>query len=347
VKWALVGASDIAATRMIPAIRGRGDSITAVVSGAAGHGRRFADRHEIARATTDLAAVLADDTVDAVYISSRNHLHAPQSAAALSAGKHVLAEKPMALSTGDAELVLAAAAASGTAYAVNHHLPGAATHRAIRALIAGGAIGRPLAVSVCHAVTLPDRLRGWRLGNEAGAGVALDITCHDASVINAALGGPASVVTAVAVSQGGWAAGSPDAVMSSMTYGDVTVQTHDAFTIGYRPTRFDVFGTDGAILASDVMTQDSFGEIVLRTAAGERDIDAGERRDLYATVLGAFADAVAGTGEPTVSGAQGANAFIVAQAVSDAATSGRAVAIGQWFSTGPGRPPVLEQADHG
>jgi 1,5-anhydro-D-fructose reductase (1,5-anhydro-D-mannitol-forming) len=346
MRWALAGASDIAATRMIPAIRGRGDSIVAVVSGDAGHGRRFADAHEIARSTTELNAVLADDEVDAVYVSSRNPLHAAQSAAALSAGKHVLGEKPMALSIEDAQLVLAAAAASGTVFAVNHHLPGAATHRAIRALIDKGAIGRPLAVGVCHAVTLPGRLRGWRLGKEAGAGVALDITCHDASVINAALGCPASTVTAVAVSQGSWAPGSADAVMSSMTYGDVTVQTHDAFTIGYRPTRFDVYGTDGAILGSDVMTQDPVGGIVLRTAAGERDIDAGERRNLYATVLAAFADAVAGAGEPTVSGAQGANAFIVAQAVSDAAASGRAVSVSRWFSTDPGRPPVLEQVEN-
>jgi 1,5-anhydro-D-fructose reductase (1,5-anhydro-D-mannitol-forming) len=335
VKWALVGASDIAATRMIPAIRGRGDEVVAVISRDADRGIRFATDNEIAHATTDLDAVLADDAVEAVYISSRNHLHAAQSAVALAAGKHVLSEKPMAISSEQAQLVLDAAASSRVTFAVNHHLPGAATHRTIRRLINEGAIGRPLAISVCHAVVLPDRLRGWRLGRDAGSGVALDITCHDASVINAALGRPASIVTAVGVAQGNWAAGSADAVMSSMTYGDVTVQTHDAFTIGYRPTRFDVFGTDGAILAHDVMTQDPVGEVVLRTVSGEKSIDVGERADLYTTVLDAFADAIAGTGEPTVSGADGANAFIVAQAVSDAAASERAVSIDHWFAPDP------------
>jgi 1,5-anhydro-D-fructose reductase (1,5-anhydro-D-mannitol-forming) len=333
VKWALVGASDIAASRMIPAIRERGDEIVVVVSGDADHGKHFAADNEIGHVTTDLHGALADDKVNAVYISSRNHLHASQARTALTAGKHVLSEKPMALSIDDAQLVLDAAASADVTFAVNHHLPGAATHSAIRKLIRDGAIGTPLAVSVCHAVTLPDRLRGWRLGPEPGAGVALDITCHDASVINAALEQPANVVTAVGVSQGGWSSGSADAVMSSMTYGDVTVQTHDAFTIGYRPTRFDVFGSEGAILSQDVMTQDPVGDVVLRTASGERGIDVGERRDLYTTVLEAFAAAIAGTGEPTVSGAQGANAFIVAQAVSDAAASGHAVSIDQWFTT--------------
>jgi 1,5-anhydro-D-fructose reductase (1,5-anhydro-D-mannitol-forming) len=333
VKWALVGASDIAATRMISAIRARGDDVIAVVSGDAEHGNRFAGDNDISQATTDLDLVLADDAVKAVYISSRNHLHAAQSTAAMAAGKHVLSEKPMAISIEQAQLVLDAATSAGVTFAVNHHLPGAATHRAIRRLIGEGAIGRPLAISVCHAVALPDRLRGWRLGQEPGAGVALDITCHDASVINAALGRPANVVTAVGVTQGNWGAGSADAVMSSLTYGDVTVQTHDAFTIGYRPTRFDVYGTDGAIESRDVMTQDPIGEVVLRTSSGEQTIDVGDRRDLYATVLEAFADAVAGAGEPTVSGAEGANAFIVAQAVSDATSSGRAVSIDQWFTT--------------
>jgi 1,5-anhydro-D-fructose reductase (1,5-anhydro-D-mannitol-forming) len=333
VKWALVGASDIAATRMIPAIRGRGDDVIAVVSGDADHGSRFAAANDIIHATTDLDMVLADDTVKAVYISSRNHLHATQSVAVLAAGKNVLTEKPMAISIDEAELVLDAAASTDVTFAVNHHLPGAATHRAIRRLIDDGAIGRPLAVSVCHAVVLPERLRGWRLEDEPGAGVALDITCHDASVINAVLGRPASVVTAVGVTQGSWRADSADAVMSSLTYGDVTVQTHDAFTIGYRPTRFDVWGTDGAILSRDVMTQDPIGEITLRTSSGEQSIDVGERHDLYTTVLDAFADAVAGTGEPTVSGADGANAYIVAQAVSDAASSGRAVTIDHWFAS--------------
>jgi 1,5-anhydro-D-fructose reductase (1,5-anhydro-D-mannitol-forming) len=183
MKWILIGASDIAATRMIPAILGRGDTVAAVVSSNAEHGQRFAARHGIEQAGTDLEAMLAGLDADAVYISSRNHLHASQSVAAAAAGKHVLCEKPMALSAGDALQSLRAAAAAGVVFAVNHHLPGSATHRAIRRLIADGSIGRPLAVSVCHAVLLPERLRDWRLGSAPGAGVVLDITCHDASVI--------------------------------------------------------------------------------------------------------------------------------------------------------------------
>ncbi len=333
MRWALVGASDIAATRMIPALRRHGDDIVAVVSGDLLHGERFAEGNQIARATTDLESVLADNEVDAVYISSRNHQHAQHAIAALTADKHVLVEKPLALTPHDVAALLDAATAHAGVLAVNHHLPGAATHRRIRELIRAGAIGTPLAVSVCHAVFLPERLRGWRLGDAPGAGVALDITCHDASVINAALGSPPRLATAVGSAQGEWSAGTSDAVMSSMLYGQVTVQTHDAFTIAYRPTRFDVFGTEGALLASDVMTQDPIGEVILRTGAGERVVDVGERKDLYLTVLEAFRAAIAGDGEPTADGIAGANAFLVADAVQRAVQTEQTVHFDQWFSS--------------
>jgi 1,5-anhydro-D-fructose reductase (1,5-anhydro-D-mannitol-forming) len=346
VRWALIGASDIAATRMIPAIRSRGDDIAAVVSSNADHGQRFATDNGIATASTDLDAVLGRQDVDAVYISSRNDRHVEHSLAAVAAGKHVLCEKPMALDPDDAQRVLDAAVDARVIFAVNHHLPGAATHRAIRSLIADGAIGIPLAVSVCHAVLLPERLRGWRLGGEHGSGVVLDITCHDASVLNAALRVPATTATAVGVSQGQWSAGTPDAVMSSLTYGEITVQTHDAFTIAHRPTSFDVFGTDGAILATDVMTQDPIGEVVLRTAAGDKPIDVGERRDLYDTVLAGFAHAIAGTGPPTVTGADGANALLVAQAVNDSITEQRTVGIDRWFNTNGPAGTTNKQVHH-
>ena len=332
VRWALVGASDIAATRMIPAIRRHGDEILAVVSGDQSHGERFAARHEIARATTDVGLVLADQDIDAVYISSRNHQHAQQATAALAADKHVLLEKPLALSAHDVGGLLATAAAHAGVLAVNHHLPGAATHRRIRELIRAGAVGTPLAVSVCHAVMLPERLRGWRLGDVPGAGVALDITCHDASVINAALGSPPRLAAAVGTAQGQWSTGAPDAVLASLLYGQVTVQTHDAFTVAHRPTRFDVFGTEGAILGTDVMTQDPVGEVVLRTGAGERVVDVGERKDLYLTVLEGFRAAIAGDAEPTVDGYAGGNAFLVADAVQRAVTAEQTVFFDRWFT---------------
>jgi 1,5-anhydro-D-fructose reductase (1,5-anhydro-D-mannitol-forming) len=328
LRWGLVGASDIAATRMLPAMRRLGHGVSAVYSSSPERAAAYAAANGIDYAAPSLEALLSRDDVDAVYISTTNDLHHAQTLAAAAAGRHVLCEKPLALSLSNAWSMVAACEAAGVVFAANHHLPGAATHRTVRRLVADGAIGRPLAARVFHAVQLPERLRGWRLRQpDAGAGVVLDITCHDASVTNALLGTPVEAA-AIAVRQGPWDAAVEDAAMSVIRYEpDVLAQTHDAFTVGYARTGLEVHGTDGTIIATDVMTQDPIGSVVLRDSSGTREIEIPERPDLYDVVLTAFAAAVDKEGQPTVSGVEGVQAVAVALAVQEAARSGRAVPI--------------------
>ena len=114
--------------------------------------------------------------------------------------------------------MIAACERAGVTLATNHHLPGSGIHRTIRHLVADGAVGRVLAVRVFHAVMLPERLQGWRLASRDGGGVTMDITCHDASVLNPLLGALPSDVVALATNQGPWGGAAEDAVMSTLRY---------------------------------------------------------------------------------------------------------------------------------
>src|SRR6185503_20457788 len=96
--------------------------------------------------------------------------------------------------------------------------------------------------------------------------------------------------------------------------------THDAFTIGYAPTGLHVLGSEGAILATDVMTQEPIGTVVLRDARGTREIEVADRSDLYDTSVGRFADAVHGRADrPVATGLDGLHAAQIAIAVREAA----------------------------
>ena len=325
--WGLVGASMIASEHVIGAIRANGHEIVTVMSGDAGRGADYATRHRIPASTTDLAGLLATPGLDAVYISTTNEKHRPQALAAIAAGKHVLCEKPLAMTAPEAAEMVRAAQAAGVVFATNHHLRNAGAHRAIREIVASGRIGRVLSVRVFHAVHLPPHLQGWRIRDAgAGGGVIPDITVHDADTVRFYLGeDPAEVVAMAGAS--GMGEGVEDSVMSvwSMPSGAM-VQTHESFTHRFAGSGVEVHGTEGSVFGRGIMTQKPVGEVELVTAAG-REVVGFERHDLYAYGLGSFAEAMAGRGRPAADGIDGVKSLAVAMAVREAARTGRAVRV--------------------
>ncbi len=324
--WALVGASTIASEHMIKALRDSGsDTIGWLVSGSDVHGRAFAADHGIARFTVTLDDMLADRAVEAVYISSTNEKHCAQALACIAAGKHVLCEKPLAMTVDDAAGMVRAADAAGVTFGTNHHLRCSGSHRAVREIIASGRIGAVLSLRVHHAVHLPPHLQGWRINNAgAGGGVIPDITVHDADCVRFLLGqDPVSVVAEAGVS--GMGAGVEDSVMSvwAMPSGAM-VMAHESFTHPFAGSGLEVHGTLGSIFARGVMTQMPVGEIELVTGA-RREVVPYSDHNLYVQAVLQFVGAVAGQGQPAADGRDGVKSLAVALAVREAALSGTRV----------------------
>ncbi len=322
MRWVLAGASTIASQFVIDAIRAAGGEIAAVVSGSAGHAASYATAHGIPAHGTDLAAALADPAIGAVYISSTNEKHFAQAMAAIAAGKHVLCEKPLAMTATDAAAMVAAARKAGLVFATNHHLRCSGSHRAIRDLIAGGRIGRVLSLRIFHAAHLPENLRGWRINDAAaGGGVIPDITVHDADVARFLLGeDPVEVVAQMSAS--GMGDGVEDSAMSVWTMpSGAMVMSHESFTHPFAGSGLEVHGTEGSIFARGVMTQQPTGEVELVTAAGREAIPY-PGHNLYGFGLQAFTAAVEGRGAPVATGEDGVKSLAVALAVREAARSG-------------------------
>jgi 1,5-anhydro-D-fructose reductase (1,5-anhydro-D-mannitol-forming) len=329
IGWGLIGASTIAREWMIGAIRAQsGNELVAVMSADSGRGRTFAEGNRIPASYTSTKALLADPAVDAVYISTTNELHKAQTLAAAAAGKHVLCEKPLALTLEDAREMVAACDKAGVVMGTNHHLRNAASHRKIRELVQSGAIGNPLYARVFHAVYLPPHLQGWRLNKpSAGAGVILDITVHDADTLRFILG--SEPVEAVALSQqAGMAEGGlEDGVMAAVRFdNNVLAQLHDAFTVKYAGTGLEVHGTEGSILGRDVMTQRPIGQVTLRKAQGESDVPL-HHENLYERGLHAFVSAIRGEGAPSATGDDGVRSLATALAVLETTRTGRRTAV--------------------
>lgn len=192
VRWLLVGVGDVARKRVIPAILAESRS---TLYGVVTRDAKKAEAYPGVAAWALLDAALEDEAIDAVYIASPVALHAEQTIACLKAGKHVLCEKPVAMSFAQAETMVRAAQESGRLLGVSYFrrlFP-----KLIRAkeLIAEGAIGQPvLAEANCHS-WLESEERGWlRDPAMAGGGPLYDIGSHRIDAMNFLFGRPERAV---------------------------------------------------------------------------------------------------------------------------------------------------------
>lgn len=331
MKWALIGASDIASTRVVPAIRSLGQEVYGVMSSDQSRGLNYASANDIEHTTTDLDELLKWP-IDAVYISTTNELHARQSIAAARAQKHILCEKPLATDLADARDMLAEATANNVVLATNHHIRVSGVHQAIREIVKKGDLGEVIVVRINHAVALPERLQGWRLsGADQGAGVVLDIVVHDVDTLRADLGSEIVEVMAFATNSGLAQNGIADSSSCLFRFDNGSVATTiESFVVPFNQTSMEIHGTKGSLVATGAMGQDPTGEIFLTTSLGRREILVSDRENMYVKTIRQFELACRGMAEPFATGEDGLASLRVAAAVLTSSVKKRAVAISEF-----------------
>lgn len=145
-----------------------------------------------ARFVTDLATVLSDPDVGVLSVCTPTPTHADIAVAALGAGKHVLLEKPIALTPGDAaRIAKASSTATGTLMVaqVVRFFPG---YEQVHATVEAGTIGTPVSVRAKRLSNRPDWAQWWADESQSG-GVLVDFAIHDFDQLNLLLGQPVSV----------------------------------------------------------------------------------------------------------------------------------------------------------
>ena len=148
IRWGILGASKFAREHMGPAIHAaKGAVLSAVASRTPESVAPFQDFAAGCRSVMGYDALIADPDIDAVYIPLPHHLHVEWTVKALTAGKHVLAEKPIAMQADDFDRLIAARDATGLvaaeAYMIVHH----PQWQRARQMVADGAIGRVIHIT--------------------------------------------------------------------------------------------------------------------------------------------------------------------------------------------------------
>lgn len=178
IRWGIISTADIGMKKVTPGImRSPHSEVVALASRDAGKARAALDQLGLpdARAYGSYEELFADPGIDAVYNPLPNHLHVPMTLAAARAGKHVLCEKPIALTASEAETLreVPQGVHVAEAFMVRHHPQ---WHRA-REIVRSGELGRVhlvRAIFAYHNVD-PDNVRN---NSGIGGGGIYDIGCY-------------------------------------------------------------------------------------------------------------------------------------------------------------------------
>ena len=162
--------------------------VVAVASRSADKAAAFAAETGVARHHGSYEALLADREVDAIYLPLPNSLHAEWAMAAARAGKHVLCEKPLAVSRGEAVLMFDTAREAGVLLLEAYPYWFQPQTGDLVRLLAEGAIGRVRSVQATFGFTVPQPDTNIRMKPDLGGGALLDAGSYGVSLVRLAMG---------------------------------------------------------------------------------------------------------------------------------------------------------------
>jgi predicted dehydrogenase len=244
LRWGILSTANIAVEKVIPGMRSaKRAEVLGIASRDQGRAEATARQLGIPRAYGSYEALLADPDIDAVYVPLPNHLHAQWGIAAARAGKHVLCEKPLAMTAADAEALVDAGRESGVmimeAFMYRQH----PSWVAVRELVASGRIGRLTAVDSWFSYYLEDPTNIRNI-QDVGGGALYDIGCYCINLSRMLFGEePASVASTIVRDP----ASGVDILTSALLVFPAGVATFTCATRVEPDQRVSIYGTTGRI----------------------------------------------------------------------------------------------------
>lgn len=315
LKWGLIGAGDIVRRRVAPAMVELDNcEVVAVSRDRAELAESFAAEFGIGRWYAEWREMLADESVDAVYIATPVYLHAEQTIAAAEAGKHILCEKPMAMDVRECDAMIAAARANGVKLGVAYYRRFYPVLERVRQVIASGSIGKPVfaQMNAFEYVDLADDdPRHWFIEKaKSGGGPMMDFGCHRLEVLTELFGDVSRIESLTANVFFQHEVEDTAAVLLQFASGTLAsvVVTHAARE---SQDTLDIFGTAGSIHITTL----NKGGLRIVDADGERTESHLPSHNFHLPLIRDFADAVISDREPRANGDTGRTIAAIADKI--------------------------------
>ena len=307
LRWGLVGTGGFADAVFATVLRNAGQELLGAAGSAPQGSAAFAVRHSTSRTYASLDALLRDADIEAVWVASPNHLHEEHVRMALAAGKHVLAEKPLATTASAArdltDLAGGLGVRLGVGYQGRFHPAMADLHRRVRE----GALGDVAYVRASWQTQYAGLPDAWRLRRETSGGWAImDIGTHTLDTVLWLTGFPATRLLGSRLSNQHWPVDVEDLAVLLLQLGNTTAVVEAATGVQGPVNRVEVHGTAGWAMATGVFVP-RLGAAGGRLRASDGTVRAFDAAsNPYETQIAAFAAWTAGGDYPGATGTEGA-----------------------------------------
>ena len=240
--------------------------------------------------------LVADDAIDAVYISSPVHLHCQHVLAAAAQGKHVFCEKPMALTSVQCRQMITACNAAGVHLELCFVLRGWPIYHQIKKLLHEDRLGQVVQLRIHLAKWAPRQADEWRLDpQQGGGGILIDAGSHYLDLCRFLVGDLARIACMGSTAIFNWEVEESAFVIAQFTSG-AHVTLSASSTVPYSGNVLEIYGTEGSLQLGQ--------DLRLLTAAGETSWPA-EFPDYYSGLLAHFMRCVNEGCEALASGLDG------------------------------------------
>lgn len=337
VHWGIVGLGGIARLMAGAIARAENAKLAAVCGRDPAKAASFATSYGAERSYASDDALLDDPNVEVVYIATPNALHASLALDALRAGKHVLVEKPMALTVDDAQEMMAAAYAARRVLGVGFHLRHHVVHQEMKRRIASGEVGDLIFGTALWGSYSPGLARQrdrWQMQPAlAGAGSIMGLGVHEIDLLRWLLG--QEVIEVVALTDGP----NEDYPVEFLTAATLRfdrgaiAQLVSSRRIPNGANSVTIYGTKERLDGEETLGMTSTGQLRV-TRGAETVTNRLPLRDAYLSEVEAFSRAIESGDRFAADAEDGVRSVAITTAIIEAARTGRAV-----------RPAALQQAN--
>jgi 1,5-anhydro-D-fructose reductase (1,5-anhydro-D-mannitol-forming) len=265
IKWGVIGAGGIADRRTIPGLlMAQNAELTAVMEINMELAEKLRAKHNAKKAYDNFDRLLADPEIDAVYIASPVIYHKEQAIKAAKAKKHILIEKPVALTADEGEEVAKVCKDEGVLIAVGFMMRYHAYHQKMKEIIDNGELGDVVSCRAQLTCWYPDMPGNWRQRkSSSGGGALMDMGVHCIDLIQYVTGGKAKKVAAFSGTKTfNYEVEDSASVIFEMDNGAYAyVDSNFNIPDAAAKCRFEIYGTRGSMLAEGTISQVEGGKL--------------------------------------------------------------------------------------